>query len=71
LSSNPQTTRTEASAVARRLVVSSAQKSAAEAMVKRSAVTGRPVSESVRRIANAKVVRGTTDGNSPTSGEGS
>jgi hypothetical protein len=38
----------------KKVVVSSAQKSAASAMVKRSAVTGRHVSESVRKIANAK-----------------
>jgi hypothetical protein len=39
----------------KRVVVSSAQKSAASAMVKRSAATGRYVSSSVRKIANAKV----------------
>jgi len=36
------------------VVVSSAQKSAARAMVRRSAATGRYVSKSVHRIANAK-----------------
>jgi hypothetical protein len=41
--------------MAKKVVVSSAQKSAASAMVKRSAVTGRYVSNSVRKIANAKV----------------
>lgn len=41
--------------MAKKVVVSSAQKSAASAMVKRSAVTGRQVSSSVRKIANAKV----------------
>lgn len=41
--------------MAKKVVVSSAQKSAASAMVKRSAVTGRYVSKSVRKIANAKV----------------
>jgi len=41
--------------MAKRIFVSSAQKSAAQAMVDRSAVTGRKVSNSVRRIANAKV----------------
>lgn len=39
----------------KKVVVSSAQRSAASAMVKRSAVTGRHVSDSVRKIANAKV----------------
>lgn len=41
--------------MAKKVAVSSAQKSAASAMVKRSAVTGRHVSKSVRKIANAKV----------------
>lgn len=41
--------------MAKTVVVSSAQKSAASAMVKRSAVTGRHVSNSVRKIANARV----------------
>lgn len=41
--------------MAKKVVVSSAQRSAASAMVKRSAVTGRYVSNSVRKIANAKV----------------
>lgn len=45
----------------RRIFVSSAQKSAAEAMVKRSAVTGRQVSSSVRRIADARVEPATND----------
>jgi hypothetical protein len=40
--------------VTKKVVVSSAQKSAASAMVKRSAVTGRYVSKSVHKIANAK-----------------
>jgi len=40
--------------MAKQVVVSSAQKSAAKAMVTRSAVTGRQVSKSVRKIANAK-----------------
>lgn len=39
----------------KKVVVSSAQKSAAQAMVRRSTVTGRYVSNSVRKIANAKV----------------
>ncbi len=38
----------------KQVVVSSAQKSAARAMLKRSAVTGRQVSESVRKIADAR-----------------
>ncbi len=42
--------------VAKKVVVSSAQRSAAQAMVKRSAVTGRYVSKSVQKIANAKPV---------------
>ena len=41
--------------MARKVVVTSAQRSAAQAMVKRSAVTGRPVSTSVQKIANARV----------------
>jgi hypothetical protein len=41
--------------MAKRVVVSSAQKSAARAMVNRSAVTGRYVSDSVRKIAHARV----------------
>lgn len=40
--------------MAKKVIVSSAQKSAAKAMVSRSAVTGRYVSPSVRKIANAK-----------------
>lgn len=40
--------------MAKKVVVSSAQKSAAKAMVSRSAVTGRYVSPSVHKIANAK-----------------
>lgn len=43
--------------MAKKVVVSSAQKSAASAMLRRSAITGRYVSESVRKIANAKVQR--------------
>lgn len=42
--------------MAKTVIVSSAQKSAASAMVKRSAVTGRAISASVRKIANAKVL---------------
>jgi hypothetical protein len=38
----------------KRVFVSSAQKAAARAMVNRSAVTGRKVSASVRKIADAK-----------------
>lgn len=38
----------------KKVVVSSAQKAAARAMVKRSATTGRAVSKSVHKIANAK-----------------
>lgn len=41
--------------MAKKVVVSSAQKSAATAMVKRSAITGRHLSKSVLKIANAKV----------------
>ena len=41
--------------MAKKVVVSSAQRSAASAMVKRSTVTGRPVSKSVQKIANATV----------------
>jgi hypothetical protein len=41
--------------MAKKVFVSSAQKSAAQAMVSRSSVTGRKVSNSVRKIANAKV----------------
>ncbi len=41
--------------MAKRVVVSSAQKSAAQAMVKRSAVTGRSISGSVVKIANASM----------------
>ena len=41
--------------MAKQVVVSSAQRSAASAMVKRGAATGRVVSNSVRKIANAKV----------------
>lgn len=41
--------------MAKRVVVSSAQKAAASAMVKRSAKTGRFVSQSVQKIANAKI----------------
>lgn len=41
--------------MAKKVIVSSAQKSAASAMVRRSAATGRSVSASVRKIANAKV----------------
>lgn len=40
--------------MAKKVIVSSAQKSAAKAMVSRSAVTGRHVSPSVHKIANAK-----------------
>ncbi len=40
--------------MAKRVVVTSAQKAAARAMVKRSAITGRPVSDAVRKIADAK-----------------
>ena len=39
----------------KKIFVSSAQKSAAQAMVNRSSLTGRKVSNSVRKIANAKV----------------
>jgi hypothetical protein len=39
----------------KRVFVSSAQKAAARAMVNRSAVTGRKISNSVRKIADAKV----------------
>jgi hypothetical protein len=39
----------------KKVAVSSAQKRAATAMVNRSAVTGRYVSDSVHKIANAKV----------------
>lgn len=41
--------------MAKQIVVSSAQRSAASVMVKRSATTGRSVSSSVRKIANAKI----------------
>jgi hypothetical protein len=41
--------------MAKRVVVSRAQRSAARAMVKRSAKTGRPLSPSVVLIANATV----------------
>lgn len=37
------------------VVVSSAQRSAARAMLRRSAVTGRRVSDSVRKIAEARL----------------
>ena len=43
--------------MAERVIVSSAQRSAARAMVSRSAVTGRYVSKSVRKIAEAQVQR--------------
>ncbi len=46
--------------MAKQVVVSSAQKSAAKAMVKRSAVTGRAVSPAVRKIADAKSVSGSS-----------
>jgi hypothetical protein len=46
--------KTERITMAKKVIVSSAQKSAAKAMVSRSAVTGRPVSLSVRKIANAR-----------------
>lgn len=49
-----QERRTDMTAGAKRVAVSSAQKSAARAMVKRSAVTGRLVSTSVHKIANAR-----------------
>ena len=39
----------------KKVTVTRAQKKAAQAMVKRSAVTGRPVSPSVHKIANATV----------------
>jgi hypothetical protein len=39
----------------KRVYVSSAQKSAAQAMVDRSALTGRKISDSVRKIANARL----------------
>lgn len=39
----------------KKVVVSSAQRSAARAMVKRSALTGRTVSTSVRKIADARL----------------
>jgi hypothetical protein len=42
--------------MARQVIVSSAQKSAAQAMVNRSLITGRTVSRSVHKIANAEVV---------------
>ena len=42
--------------MAKKVVVTSAQKSAAKAMVKRSAAKGRDVSKSVQKIANAKPV---------------
>jgi hypothetical protein len=41
---------------AKKVVVSSAQKRAAPAMVKRAAATGRQVSKAVHKIANAKKV---------------
>lgn len=41
--------------MAKRVFVSSAQKAAARAMVDRSAVTGRKVSDSVRKIAAARL----------------
>ncbi|GAB3993306.1 hypothetical protein GCM10028771_17970 [Nocardioides marmoraquaticus] len=47
---------TQGMAMAKRVIVSSAQKSAAKAMVSRSAVTGRNVSSSVRKIADAKTL---------------
>lgn len=39
----------------KKVVVTSAQRSAAQAMVRRSAITGRPVSRSVQKIAEAKI----------------
>ena len=48
--------RAEARAMAKQVAVSQAQKSAAQAMVKRGAVTGRFVSSSVRKIADAKPI---------------
>lgn len=41
--------------MSKKVVVTRAQKAAARAMVERSAVTGRHVSGSVRKIADAKV----------------
>lgn len=41
--------------MAKKVIVSGAQRSAASAMVKRSAATGKVVSSSVRKIANARV----------------
>lgn len=41
--------------MAKTVFVSSAQKAAARAMVNRSAVTGRSISNSVRKIADAKI----------------
>ena len=41
----------------KKVEVSSAQKRAAQAMVRRSAATGRHVSKSVQKIANAKTVQ--------------
>ncbi|WP_446664986.1 hypothetical protein [Flexivirga sp. B27] len=41
--------------MAKQVFVSSAQRAAAEAMVNRSAITGRKVSKSVRKIAEAKI----------------
>jgi hypothetical protein len=41
--------------MAKRVVVTAAQKEAARAMVERSSLTGRSVSKSVHQIANAKV----------------
>jgi len=53
---------------AKRVFVSSAQKSAARAMVNRSAITGRKVSPSVRKIADAKTVTAGTPSKAPVAG---
>ncbi|MBB2894713.1 hypothetical protein FHU39_004764 [Flexivirga oryzae] len=39
----------------KRVFVTRAQKAAARAMVDRSAVTGRPISDAVRKIAEARI----------------
>lgn len=53
--SSTRTQTTKVGAMAKKVFVSSAQKSAAQAMVNRGFVTGRNVPNSVRKIANAKV----------------
>lgn len=53
--------------MAKRVVVTKAQRSAAKAMVQRSAVTGRYVSPSLKKIAGAKVVPKTSSNNSKSS----